>query len=330
MSLGEFNGITEPLTPLEVQKIRTRVKREISAFLEEHGYTEIDTPILSHSAIPESTIELFETERHGETIKSEKFYLLPSPELYMKQFIAETLESVYEFTHSFRNSEQTSSIHSSEFTMLEYYKVGEDEMYSLSLTEKLFNRLGRLYNHKEFQKPFKVVSMRDLVFEKTGVDLDKINTREDMQTAVSKAGITVYDKAESMADTFNRLFVGKVEPYLSDKEAPLTIYNYPAFIDCLAEDTSNGKYKRRWELYFNGVELANCYKEETSPKKISEYFKKEDALIHERDENFASCEEFQRHILPQSSGVALGFDRFLMCLLKKNTINDIILFGNSL
>lgn len=318
------------MNDVEVQKHRSFVKREIMTFLEKNGYTEIDTPIFSRTAIPENTIALFETERHGENIKNEKFYLLPSPELYMKMFIAKNAISVYQFSHCFRNNEQTSSIHSSEFTMLEYYKVSEDEHYSLSLTEKLFSHMAEFYDISEFKKPFRKVSMRDLVKELTDVDLDTISSKEDMQNAVEKTGITVYDKTESIADTFNRLFVSLIEPNLNDKNEVVAIYDYPSFIDCLAENSTNGKYKRRWELYFNGIELANCYKEETDPKKVEEYFKKEDSLIKKRDKDFQSSSEFIKAVLPPSSGVALGFDRFLMCLLKKTEIKDIIPFGYSL
>ena len=318
------------MTDIEVQKARSFVKREIMNFLENNGYTEIDTPIFTKAAIPENTIALFETKRHGENIKDEKFYLLPSPELYMKMFIAKNKTSVYQFSPCFRNNEQTSSIHSSEFTMLEYYKVGEDEMYSLSLTEKLFSYMAEFYNIPEFKKPFRKISMRDLVKELTDVDLDIISSKEDMQNAVEKAGITIYDKSENIDDTFNRLFVSLVEPNLNDKNEVVAIYNYPSFIDCLAENTTNGKYKRRWELYFNGIELANCYKEETDPKQVEVYFKNEDFLIKKRDKNFQSSSEFVKAVLPPSSGVALGFDRFLMCLLKKTEIKDIIPFGYSL
>lgn len=315
---------------LELQKIRSNVKRQISKFLEENGYTEVDTPIFSKTAIPESTIALFQTKRYGETIKDESFYLLPSPELYMKMFIAETKASIYEFSHCFRNNEQTSSIHSSEFTMLEYYKVNADEKYSLSITENLFCHIGTLYNNKKLASPFKIISMRDYVKELTGIDLNLISSKEDMIMAVEDKGITVYDENESIADTFNRLFVSLVEPNLDDKNAPLVIYNYPSFIDCLSENSTNGKYKKRWELYFNGIELANCYKEETDKNRIKEYFKNEEQLIKNMGKTFASSKEFQEINLPPSSGVALGFDRFLMCLLNKNEIKDIIPFGYSL
>lgn len=318
------------MNEIEIQKARSFVKREIMKFLEENDYAEIDTPILAKAAIPESTIALFETMRSGDTIENEKFYLLPSPELYMKMFISKNKISVYQFSHCFRNNEQTSRIHSSEFTMLEYYKVGKDEMYSLSITEKLFAHMAEFYNIDAFKKPFRKVSMQSIVKDITGVDLNTISSKEDMRNAAESVGITVYDKSESIDDTFNRIFISLVEPRLNDKDEVVAIYDYPSFIECLAENTPNGKYKKRWELYYNGIELANCYKEETDIEKIKAYFRKEDALIKKRDNNFKSSSEFIASLLPQSSGVALGFDRFLMCLLKKTEIKDIIPFGYSL
>lgn len=314
---------------IQISQERTKARRLISAFLEDKHYIEVETPIFSHTAIPENTIELYETERKTLNGK-DKFYLLPSPELYMKRILAETNKSIYQFSKCFRNSEQTSKEHSPEFTMLEYYAVNKDEEYSLRITEELFKTLGKEYKLAEFEKPFKCYSMRELVKKHTSLDLNELQDTKALQKAIEDIGINIYDKTESWADSFNRLFVSQVEPSLADKEECLVIYDYPKQIECLCQNAEGGMYKKRWELYFNGIELANCYREETNKDVIKDYFISEDKLIKKRDKNFVSDFELASFEIPASSGVALGFDRLLMCLLKKTHICDIVAFYNML
>lgn len=312
---------------IEISKQRTRAKRLISSFLEANNYIEVETPIFSHTAIPESTIALYHTRR--QTLRGDdKFYLLPSPELYMKRILSETNASIYQFSKCFRNSEQSSNEHSPEFTMLEYYAVNEGEVFSQKITEEMFNILGNEFNIKEFKQKFKVFSMREVVKKHAGIDLNNVQDTKCLQDALERIGITVHDKNESWADTFNRLFITLVEPNLDDKTTPLLIYDYPKQIECLCENAKDGMYKKRWELYFNGIELANCYREETDRKVIKEYFDKEDKLIKKEDVSFMSDFELINFSIPPSSGVALGFDRLLMCLLKSTHICDIIPYAN--
>lgn len=314
---------------IEITKERSKARAIISAFLERMGYNEIETPILSHTAIPESTIELFETERKCYD-KSDFFYLLPSPELYMKKVIAKERKSVYQFSKCFRNSEQTSPIHSSEFTMLEYYKVNADDKDSLEITEDMLALLNSEFKTSAIPSNNTVISMRDLVIKTTGIDIARLRDTRDFQNAVENVGVTIYDKNESRADTFNRLFVSKVEGKIKEMSALLTITEYPAEISCLAEDTSDGLFKKRWEMYINGIEVANCYTEETSCEKTREYFKNEDREKKALCPTFRSDEELQNMALPSSSGVAIGFDRLMMCLLNKKNIGEVLPFADYL
>ncbi|NCC65549.1 MAG: elongation factor P--(R)-beta-lysine ligase, partial [Spirochaetia bacterium] len=105
---------------------RSHMNRIIRSFFDERGYTEVDTPLLSPTLIPESTIENFATRFENPFLPSSELYLVPSPEIYMKQLIAQGFGSIYQISHCFRNSEQLGHIHNPEFTMLEYYTMQAD------------------------------------------------------------------------------------------------------------------------------------------------------------------------------------------------------------
>lgn len=320
---------------ISVCKARKTIENIIRSFLEKKGYNEVETPIFSKTAIPESTIELYSCNKviDGKFINS--YYLLPSPELYMKRIISECNASIFQFAKSFRNSEQDGVIHSPEFTMLEYYKVGEDEKYSLNITEQLFNNLAaqseKFYEiTPDFSKKIKVVSMREIVKDITNLDLDKLQNKDDLQKAIFDYGINIYSPDEEWEDSFLRLFVSVIEPEIQNYNTPIAITDYPKQINCLCKNKENSFYKKRWELYYKGVELANCYAEETDKKTIENYFEEESKKKLNIDKTFKPDTDLIKYNLPLSSGVALGFDRLVMCLLKKNSIKDIIPYANLL
>lgn len=314
---------------IEITKQRSRARRIISAYLETLGYNEIETPILSRTAIPESTIELFETNRK-QFDKNDAFYLLPSPELYMKKSLAAEGKSIYQFSKCFRNSEQTSAIHSSEFTMLEYYKVDADCMYSLKVTEGMLRELSSVFKTSVIPYNNTVISMRELVKRQTGIDIAVLRSKDEFQKSVEEKGVTIWDKNESRADTFNRLFVALVEDKINTIAPVVTITDYPSEISCLAKDDNTGLFKKRWEMYINGIEIANCYSEETIAEKTKEYFNIEDKAKKSSDPYFRSDKELPNMALPESSGVAIGFDRLMMCLLDKKNIGEVIPFAEYL
>ena len=301
-----------------------RAKNFIREYLIKNSYIEVDCPILSKRAIPESSIELYQTERRCFD-KKDKYYLLPSPELYLKRLLSlYPNTSMFQFQKCFRNSEQTSAIHCLEFTMLEYYKQGFDEeeqiYFSLAMLKELFDKFKSIYNFKTFS----IYTMRDLVEKVAGLNLDKLQEKEKLQEAIESLGIKLYDKNESWADSFNRLFVDRIEPFVAEMKEPVVIKDYPRQIECLARD--EGDYKRRWELYYKGVELANCYFEMNDEASIKKLFLREEELKKKIDPKFRVDKKLKAFKLGKLSGVALGFDRLMMLLLGKKSIRDVILF----
>jgi lysyl-tRNA synthetase class 2 len=133
---------------------------------------------------------------------------------------------------------------------------------------------------------------------------------------------------------YDLIFIHAVEPNLP-RDKPVAILDYPAFIPCLAQRSLNGRTMERWELYVRGIELANCYSEETDAEKVRVYFEREgktknaEALIpHRLDGDYwktflldASGRPF-----PRCSGVAMGLDRLIMVLAGRSTIDGVLPF----
>ncbi len=301
--------------------------RAIRSFFDERGYLEVFTPTLSPSLIPEPTIKSFETEFINPFEERMKLYMIPSPEIFMKEMIANGSGSIYQISNCFRNSEQLGDVHNPEFSMLEYYSVGMDEVDSIKLTKELLNAIPS--ENENLRKPFLVTTMRDIFLEKTKIDLDEVQDEKEIRKAAESLGIHVPGN-ESWDDTFNRIFINNVECDIP-KDVPVVITDYPKQIECLAKDYTDRPYKKRWEMYIDGVEVANCYDEETDKGKIKGYYVKEyekmekerkgtDDVIPAVDMAFADLE------MKKSSGVAIGLDRLLMTSLSLTEIRPLLSF----
>lgn len=311
---------------LTVLQERSRMVTIVRDFFLSRGYLETDTPALAPSLIPEACLEVFATEYVHPSQGRKPLYLIPSPEIWMKKVIAETGLSVFQICKSWRNAESVSRIHNPEFTMLEYYGVGLTSEDNIRLTEELFAALVTDATPHHARPPFRIVTMREAWLEYADADLDALSDAEAMREACRERGLLV-PKDASWEDAFNILFLSLVEPNLP-QDRPLVLDRYPAGIECLARDIPGTRYKERWELYVAGIEIANCFTEMGEPDAVRHYFasqaaKKEHALVpHHIDARYAEIFEH----FPPCSGVAIGFDRLLMVMLGRTSLQDVMLF----
>ena len=332
-------------------RLRSLLVREIRAFLEGRGYLEVDTPKLAPTLIPEAHLEVFATELINPDRPSVPLFLIPSPEVWHKQLLAEGSGSIFEITHCFRNGEQIGPYHNPEFTMLEYYTVDADHRDSIAITEALFTallealtpviasmpvpggghaRTDSAQHLNRLRPPFARISVREAVLEQTGLDLDRLTEPKALRAAVRELGLHVAP-TESWADTFNRLFVDRVEPALST-DRPLVLTDYPSGIPVLASEGNDPRYRNRWELYVNGVELANCYAEETNTDAVARFFAGQAAARRSARVPHAVDPSYPHRFgpsFPRCSGVALGVDRLLMLFAGELNMSGVILFGMS-
>ena len=256
-------------------------------------------------------------------------YMIPSPEIFIKKLLASGSGSVFEISKCFRNCEQLGQSHNPEFTMLEYYTVGFDEKDSIALTQDMIRKTALSGCPASVLEDFEILSVREAMKRYAKVDIDELQNPRDLRKAAQDLGLPI-PGPESWDDTFNRIFINFVETSIS-KDHPVCLTDYPKQIECLAK--ASGNYRRRWELYINGLEVANCYLEETDKEIAKDYYRREyqkllslrsdnGKVIPDVDDSF--CETLSK--LPKCSGVAIGLDRLLMVESDAKDIDDVLLF----
>ena len=315
------------MADISLLKTRDKIIKEIRKYFSDLGYLEVETPVLSPSLIPESYLEAFSTKLINPYKDEKEFYLTPSPEIWMKKLLAEGSGSLFQITKSFRNSEQTGRHHNPEFTMLEWYSTGANCKEAIVITENLLDKLAEIFNCDLVKSPCLKIPIKDLFLKHTGIDLEKCKNAELLTEAIKKAGFG--DKSNyTWEEAFNYIFVSIIEPSLP-REKPVIVTDYPLQIPCLAKKTENNKWFQRWELYVNGIELANCYTEETNKTIIDAFFKEQEKLKsnslvnHYIDKSYTDI--FSNNF-PDCSGVALGIDRLVMAITGASKIQDVISF----
>lgn len=320
---------------------RARLIQLIRDFFGKRGYLEVDTALLCPSLIPEASLEVFQTRyrpRHG---RQRDLFLIPSPELWMKRLIADGAGSIFQVCKSFRNSEPATDIHSPEFTMLEWYTLEAGYLQSIDITEALFSHLLTEMSlepvlacgdHRvDCSIPFLRLSMAEAFSEYLRLDLQQLaeGGYEALAAAVRRLGLSV-TKADAPEDLFHKIFLGAVEPNLPASRA-LILYDYPALIPTLARRKPQTPWAERWELYLAGVEIANCYSEETDPAAWMDFYddqeraKKGAAVVHPGDRELLRI--VRETGFPECSGVALGLERLLMFFLGQDSIRGILPYG---
>jgi len=326
---------------IEMLRERARIIRQARSFFDAKNYLELDTPLLSPDLIPESCLEVFETKRITPGIGGMQgggipYWLIPSPEIWMKKIIAKHRENVYQVCKCFRNGESVGFLHSPEFTMLEYYTMDADYMDSFALTEELFRNLavnaGSPNAGSPICLPFERITVAEAFSLYAGFDLfDAAETPGGLEKEALRLGLDpVHYKGRSVPALYDIIFIHAVEPKLKQNR-PIALLDYPAFVPTLARKNADGRTVERWELYFNGIELANCYSEETDPRRVRDFFESEakekerQALVkHKTDRDYWKI--FEKPGFPACSGVALGLDRLIMAICSLSSIDSVLPF----
>jgi len=299
---------------IRLLEARSRILTETRAFFLERGYLETDTPALAPALIPESCLEVFKTEYDNPFTGSLDLWLVPSPEVWMKPLIARHKRSVFQVCKCFRNAESVGRIHNPEFTMLEYYTVNVDSAASLEITEELFRRCALPDTPPSSLPPFRRITMAEAFREYAGLDLEALQDPADLIEAGRGKGLMIRENA-SWEDAFNQIFLTFVENALP-ADVPVALERYPEQIECLAENIPGTPWKDRWELYVRGMELCNCYTEASDPDAVRASFARE--AERKRASRTPHRVDFSYPDLfsdfPPCSGVAMGFDRFVLAL----------------
>jgi len=313
---------------------RAEIIKKTREFFDRRNYLETDTPLLSPDLIPESCLEVFETLRLfplGSRSERQSYWLIPSPEIWMKKLISRHGVSLYQICKCFRNGESSGFQHSPEFTMLEYYTMDAGYMESLGITEELFSHLLKGRYAEDLSPPFVKITVEEAFRNWAGMDLYKSSSSPALMEEAALALGLAPMKGLSVSTLYDLIFIHKVEPMLKMNK-PVVLCDYPAFVPCLAKKSSDGKTVERWELYIRGIELANCFTEECSPVEVKKFFENEkaekelNALVkHKVDEDYWKIFS-EPSSFPPCSGVAMGMDRLIMALCGKSTIDAVLPF----
>ena len=317
-----------------VLEFRARSIREIRRFFEECGYLEVDTPVISHSVIPEPTIDLLSTNIHGPGGgPGTPVFLLPSPELYMKRLVAAGSGSIFQLSRCFRDNEPASSrLHTFEFLMLEWYTLGADYIASLETTEALIQRLCNACHMQgnpdsSISPPFLKMTVNEAFQKYAGINLAACNETPALLAEAGKLGLTPDPEAD-WPELFHLILVAEVEPNLPE-ERPVALLDYPVRVSCLAKQKPGTMWRERWELYLRGVEIANCFTEMVSPAEVAAHFRQESQRLEESGRTAQTDRSFPgiyKTGHPLCSGVAMGVDRLLMVLSGAESIADVMPF----
>jgi lysyl-tRNA synthetase class 2 len=260
----------------------------------------------------------------------------------MKKTIARHRQSIYQICKCFRNGESSGRFHSPEFTMLEYYTMGANYLDSLALTEELFSFLLATplafrdpASVSDVAPPFERISMEEAFAKWAGFNLfDVVNVdaaEQNVGLAREARRLGLNPLADlGIPELYDLIFIHCVEPSLP-RNKPVVLMDYPAFVPCLAKKSPQGGTVERWELYVRGIELANCFSEETDPAQVRSFFeaekvqKEKSALIrHPVDDDYWKL--FRGDSFPPCSGVALGLDRLIMALTGHSSIDGVLPF----
>ncbi len=310
---------------------RTKVFNSMRQFFNDHGYVEVETPILQ--SIPGgASARPFITHHNALDIP---LYLRIADELYLKRLIVGGFEGVYEFSKNFRN-EGMDRTHNPEFTCMEIYVSYKDYNWMMSFTERLLEKIALDVNGTtevvvdgktiSFKAPFKRITMIDSIKEFTGIDITGMDEEQLRQTARS-LGIEV-DDTMGKGKLIDEIFGDKCE---GNYIQPTFITDYPIEMSPLCKrHRDNPELTERFELMVNGKELANAYSELNDPIDQYERFVEQMRLGEKGDDEAMIIDkDFVRALeygMPPTSGMGIGMDRLAMLMTGQTTIQEVLLF----
>ena len=308
-----------------------RFTRGIRSFFRDRGHVEVDTPCLSPFLIPEPAIEVFRTEFCPAAGGSVELYLAPSPELWMKRLVAAGSGSIFQVARSFRNGDLGGPLHNPEFRLLEWYTVGASYLDQVSTTEELVSRLLSSDSPEgpraRLEPPFRVMTMQEAFRELAGLDLAACGQTGALLEAARARGADAR-RDWTWEQAFHGVFLAAVEPRLP-RDRPLVLVDWPAAVPTTARRKPETPWAERWELYLDGVEVANCYSEETDPGAVARFIADE-ALRQRTAGVVPRVDEGYGRLFaggfPACSGVALGVDRLEMVFRGERSLEGVINF----
>ena len=289
---------------LDILRERARIVSAIRRFFDERGFVEVETAVRIPAPAPEEHIDCPPVEGGG--------FLRASPELQMKKLLAAGMDRIYQIGPCFREGEKGSR-HNPEFTMIEWYRRGANYLDIAEDLRSLVLSLMSLTEGEDFGR-------------KTGDARDCFVTLSVRDAYLKHAGWdpwTAWDQ-----DRFDFDMATKIEPAIKETGGGVFLMDYPPQAASLAKLSTDQQttYAERWEFYWDGMELANCFTELCDKDEQARRFvaaRQARKLLKELDYpiDYEFIELLTR--IGHAAGVALGIDRLVMVLTKAKEISDV-------
>ncbi len=314
---------------------RSKILKEIRAYLDNRGYLEVDTPVLTTLEIG-AAARPFKTHHNALDID---MYLRIETELYLKRLIVGGLERVYEVGRIFRN-EGMDAFHNPEFTTIEMYQAYTDYFGMMDLIEDMYATVARnvcgsakiTYQGTEIDMGAKWarLTMKEAVAKYCGAEYDKWKDDGEARAAAKALGCEV---PEGEKATKGHVLIALFDSFVEDKLIqPTIIYDYPVENSPLAKrKPADPAFTERFEYFICAHEFGNAFSELNDPidqkqrfvKQVEEKRASEPGCNAQVDEDFITALEYG---LPPTGGLGMGVDRLVMLLTDSATIRDVILF----
>jgi len=319
---------------------RNRIQAAIRGWLAEEGFVEVDPAALAISPGNEVHLHAYATEAIGNDGTARRMYLHTSPEFAMKKLLAAGETRIAAFAHVWRNRER-GVLHSPEFTMLEWYRAGEDYSVLIEDCAALLALAARSAGTEVLRfrgrtcdpfAPPERLSVAEAFARHAGIDLmATIGPRGETDAAALGATLDAAGVRRAPDDTWSdmlaRVLVERVEPRLG-LGRPTVLDRYPAAEAALARPAADDpRVAERFELYACGVELANGFGELTNPEEQRRRFGLEmEEKARRYGERYPLDEGFldALALVPPAAGIALGFDRLVMLATGAPRIDEVL------
>ncbi len=314
----------QPTCSIEALKARAAMYQKIRQFFAERQVLEVETPVLSQAGVTDVHLASVQVQRHIHG-KLNTQYLQTSPEFPMKRLLASGSGPIYQICKVFRDDEHGRK-HNSEFTMLEWYRPGLDLKALMHETADLLetclaHRFGEIrpivlsYKHA-FQERLEINPLRA--------------TLKQLKDTASRVGLNL-DLGDDRLGYMDLLFSHVVEPSLGF-DAPVFLTDFPPEMASLAKvrpDEDGELVAARFEVYIEGLELANAYDELLDAAVLAARFEADNAARAQQGLAVMPTDQYLLAALPnmpECSGIALGIDRLLMVVMNQVRIDQVIAF----
>ena len=311
---------------------RPKIIRSIRKYLDNLGYTEVETPVLN-TILGGAAAKPFITHHNAQNID---MYLRIATELPLKRLLVGGMDAVYEIGRLFRN-EGMDRKHNPEFTTIELYKAFSDLEGMMDICEGIIStaayelngtyEVDFLGSHINLAPKYKRAHMVDLIKEKTGIDFFQDMSFEDAKKLALEHDIEV-EKHFGYGHIVNAFFEKYVEETIIE---PTFVYGHPIEISPLAKKNPNDpRFTERFELFICGSEYGNAFTELNDPidqyERFANQLKERELGNDEANEMDIDFVEALEYGMPPAGGLGIGIDRLVMLLTGAETVREVILF----